>query len=139
MKEIVKKVFVTSSDNTLLQLFRYTFVGGFAFLVDFGLLYILTEFAGFHYLLSATISFVAGLVVNYLLSKIWVFTRSTYSNNKVEFLLFAVIGVVGLLINNACLWLLSSVVGLWYMLSKVITTVITYLWNFFARKYLLFK
>lgn len=139
MKDIIRKAFVSSSDNTLLQLFRYTFVGGFAFIVDFGLLYVLTEFAGFHYLVSATLSFVAGLVVNYLLSKVWVFTQSTYSNKRVEFLLFAVIGVIGLGINNVSIWFLSDVIGLWYMLSKAITTVVTYLWNFFARKYILFN
>lgn len=139
MKDLIRKAFVSSTDNTLLQLFRYTFVGGFAFIVDFGLLYVLTEFAGFHYLVSATLSFVVGLVVNYLLSKVWVFTQSTYSNKRVEFLLFAVIGVIGLGINNVSIWFLSDVIGLWYMLSKAITTVVTYLWNFFARKYILFN
>lgn len=139
MQRIIEKLLVSSSNNTLLQLFRYTFVGGFAFVVDFGLLYTLTEFGDLHYLLSATISFVAGLVVNYVLSKLWVFTQSTYSNKRVEFLLFAIIGVIGLLINNVSIWLLSDVLGLWYMLSKAITTIVTYLWNFFARKYLLFN
>jgi len=139
MKSFISKLFVAASENTLLQLFRYTIVGGFAFVVDFGLLYILTEFGGFHYLLSATISFVAGLVMNYVLSKLWVFTHSLYTNKRVEFLLFAAIGVVGLMINNVSMWLLSDVIGLWYMLSKAITTVVTYLWNFFARKLMLFK
>lgn len=139
MRSFINKLLVAKSNNTLLQLFRYTFVGGFAFLVDFGLLYVLTEYAHFHYLVSATISFIAGLVVNYLLSTAWVFTRSSFQNKKVEFLLFAAIGVVGLLINNLCLWLLSSVIGIWYMISKIITTVVTYLWNFFARKFILFK
>lgn len=37
------------------------------------------------------------------------------------------------------MWLLSDILGLWYMLSKAVTTVVTYLWNFFARKYLLFS
>lgn len=139
MKYFIDKLFISSSNNTLLQLFRYTFVGGFAFVVDFGLLYVLTEFGGLHYLLSATISFVAGLVVNYVLSKLWVFTQSTYSNKRMEFLLFAVIGVIGLGINNVSIWLLSDVLGLWYIFSKAITTIATYLWNFFARKYLLFN
>lgn len=56
-----KKIFYGASDNLLIQFVRYFFVGGFAFIVDFGLLYILTEYAGLHYLLSATLSFIAGL------------------------------------------------------------------------------
>ena len=62
-----KKIFYGASDNLLIQFVRYFFVGGFAFIVDFGLLYILTEYAGLHYLLSATLSFIAGLVVNYII------------------------------------------------------------------------
>ena len=48
-----KKIFYGASDNPLIQFVRYFFVGGFAFIIDFGLLYILTEYAGLHYLLSA--------------------------------------------------------------------------------------
>ena len=70
-----KKIFYGASDNLLIQFVRYFFVGGFAFIIDFGLLYILTEYAGLHYLLSATLSFIAGLVVNYIISCIWVFNN----------------------------------------------------------------
>ena len=114
-------------------------MGGIAFIVDFSLLYALTEYLNLHYLTSATISFVAGLFVNYLLSKIWVFSDSKFSSKKVEFVLFAVIGVVGLAINDLMIWIFSDLLCLWYMLSKVIATVVTYLWNFFARKYLVFS
>ena len=89
-----KKIFYGASDNLLIQFVRYFFVGGFAFIVDFGLLYILTEYAGLHYLLSATLSFIAGLVVNYIISCIWVFNNSKFRNRIVEFLFFAAIGVV---------------------------------------------
>lgn len=139
IKESLKGLFLHKSNNIFLQLFRYTFVGGFAFVVDFGLLYILTEYAHLHYLLSATISFLVGLIVNYIISVIWVFSKSVYSNKAVEFLLFTGVGVIGLGINNVCLWLLSDVFMVWYMYSKVLTTVITYLWNFFARKFILFN
>ena len=81
-----KKIFYGASDNLLIQFVRYFFVGGFAFIVDFGLLYILTEYAGLHYLLSATLSFIAGLVVNYIISCIWVFNNSKFRNRIVEFL-----------------------------------------------------
>lgn len=46
--------------NTFLRLFRYKFVGGFAFLVDFRSLYILTEYFNIHYFVSAGIAFLIG-------------------------------------------------------------------------------
>ena len=70
---LFRRLFVLPTDNLLLQLMRYTFVGGVAFVVDFALLYILTEYCHFYYIASATISFIAGLLVNFIISILWVF------------------------------------------------------------------
>jgi putative flippase GtrA len=131
-------LFKGKTDKTFLQLFRYTFVGGFAFIVDFALLYVLTDYLYIHYLTSAAISFIAGLVVNYILSKIWVFNKSSYKNRWVEFLVFALIGIVGLLFTEILMWFFTSALSIYYILSKIATTVIVYLWNFFARKIIIF-
>ena len=137
--DLFHKLFYGSTDKLLVQFVRYFFVGGFAFVVDFGLLYILTEYAGLHYLLSATLSFIAGLLVNYIISCLWVFNGSKFKNRLVEFLFFAAIGVVGLALNDALIWLFTDCIGTHYMFSKIVAAAIVYLWNFFARKYLVFK
>jgi putative flippase GtrA len=127
------------TNSTLLQLFRYTFVGGFAFLIDFGTLIILTECFHINYLVSAAIGFTFGLVVNYLLSIRWVFNRRAYDNRILEFLLFGLIGIIGLGLNELFIWILTDLLVIYYVLSKIITTIIVYLWNFFARKVFLFN
>ena len=136
---LFKRLFYGTTDRLLVQFVRYFFVGGFAFVVDFGLLYILTEYAGLHYLLSATLSFISGLLVNYVISCIWVFSNSKFKNRLVEFLFFAAIGVVGLLLNDVLIWLFTDCIGTHYMFSKIVAAAIVYLWNFFARKYLVFR
>lgn len=136
---LFKRLFYGTTDRLLVQFVRYFFVGGFAFVVDFGLLYILTEYAGLHYLLSATLSFISGLLVNYIISCIWVFSNSKFKSRLVEFLFFAAIGVVGLLLNDALIWLFTDCIGTHYMFSKIVAAAIVYLWNFFARKYLVFR
>ena len=137
--DLFHKLFYGSTDKLLVQFVRYFFVGGFAFVVDFGLLYILTEYAGLHYLLSATLSFIAGLLVNYIISCLWVFSGSKFKNRLVEFLFFAAIGVVGLALNDALIWLFTDCIGTHYMFSKIVAAAMVYLWNFFARKYLVFR
>ena len=127
------------TNNVFLQLFRYTFVGGFAFVIDFGLLYVLTDYVGLHYLLSACLAFLAGLIVNYIISNIWVFSTTSIKNKKIEFLIFAIIGIIGLGLTELLMWLFTSGLSIHYMGSKVITTAIVYFWNFFARKYIIFK
>lgn len=139
MKEWLDKLFKAPTESTFIQLFRYGFVGGLAFLVDYGTMVLLTEFAGMHYLLAATISFILGLITNYLLCITWVFNQHKLNNRWVEFLLFAFIGVVGLGLNDAIMFLCTERCGIHYTLSKIIATAIVFFWNFLARKLILFK
>lgn len=139
MKQLLNKLFVEPTNNTFLQLFRYGFVGGAAFLVDYGSLFLFTEFVHLPYLWSAAIAFIFGLVANYLLSISWVFQRQGNISAWGEFLFFAVIGVVGLAFNELIMYMCTDKVGIHYMLSKLISTAIVFFWNFFARKYLLFN
>jgi putative flippase GtrA len=139
LSSIADSVFRGKTDNTFLQLIRYTFVGGFAFLIDFGTLFMLTEYLDFHYLLSAGIAFTLGLVTNYLISIRWVFATRNFSNRKLEFIMFMVIGLVGLGLNELFIWIFTDLFAIYYLLSKILTTMLVYLWNFFARKMILFS
>lgn len=121
------------------QLLRYAVVGGIAFVVDYGSLWLLTEFVGLHHLVSAAIAFVLGLVCNYLISTAWVFGESKVGNRWLEFAAFAIIGLVGLGLNELIIYLCTDVCGIHYMLSKMVSTVLVFFWNFFARRFILFK
>lgn len=136
---IIAKLLINETSNWFAQLFRYIIVGGIAFLVDYGLLFSLTEFLHFHYLLSATISFIAGLLVNYTISTCWIFRHSKLDNRLMEFIIYSLIGVIGLLINNAMLYLLTDYFHVHYMYSKLIAAAIVMGWNFVGRKIILFK
>lgn len=135
----IQSIFAGKTDSLLIQLLRYTIVGGFAFIVDIGTLYILTEYFNVYYLLSACIAFILGLIINYILSVKWVFKHRAMNNRKLEFLLFTLIGIFGLMLNEFFLWIFTDILLIYYLLSKIITVAIVYLWNFFARKILLFN
>ncbi|HOU30360.1 MAG TPA: GtrA family protein [Bacteroidales bacterium] len=137
--KVRKALFTEKTESTVVQLFRYTFVGGLAFIVDFGTLFILTEYLNLFYLISAGIAFILGLITNYALSVNWVFSNRTLDSKGMEFFLFTVIGLIGLGLNELLLWTLTDLLSIYYLFSKIITAIIIYLWNFFARKYLLFN
>jgi len=132
-------LFKGKNSSTLLQLVRYTFVGGVAFMVDFGCLFFLTEFLHIHYLTSAGIAFIFGLIVNYILSIKWVFSGRAMDSRLMEFLIFSMIGLVGLGLNELFIWTLTDILDIYYLLSKIITATVVYFWNFFARKVILFN
>jgi len=121
------------------EFIRYFIASAIALVVDAGSLYLLTDVAGLPYLYSGAIAFILGLTIIYVLSVTWVFDRRVLRDPKAEFLLFAVIGIVGLGINEAVLWVATDVIGLYYLISKVLSVIFVFSWNFGARKYALFR
>lgn len=126
------------SENVVRQLLLYSVVGGVAFVVDYGSLWVLTEYCHLYYLVSAAIAFILGLGVNYVLSTVFVFTQRKYDNKYLEIIIFSIVGVVGLLFNELLIYIIADCLGLHYMIGKIVSTIVVFFWNFFARKYLLF-
>lgn len=136
MKKILRKILLDDTDNGLIQFIRYFFVGGIAAVVNIGCLYVFSSVLLIHYVLGNIFAFILGLLVNYFLSKRYVFTKDNSLNKYLEFLMYLIIGVLGLIFDTFMLWLFTSKVELYYMLSKVISTMLTFIWNFLARKVL---
>ena len=61
------------------------------------------------------------------------------SNGSLEFLVFSVIGVVGLGFNEAMMWSMHELLHLHYLTAKVVSAAVVLLWNFAARKLVLFR
>lgn len=127
-----------STNRILRQFARYVLVGGLAFVVDFTGLFLLTESLGLHYLISASIAFLLGLVTNYILCIAWIFDYRAVSNRAHEFTIFAVIGVAGLLLNNLLMFFLTEFLSFHYLISKVGAAALILILNFSLRRSLLF-
>ena len=118
----------------LAQFMKFGVVGVIAFVIDYGLLALLTELFGINYLVSATISFTASVVFNYAASMRYVFTHKEGMSRRREFVIFVVLSVIGLLINNGCMWAGVELLGVHYLLTKIVATAIVMIWNFVTRK-----
>lgn len=130
----LKGLMLSETENTVIQLFRYCFVGGIAFLADWLSVILFTEL-GAHYMLSAAIAFVIGLIVNFFLSKRFIFKKDAKKfGRRGEFIAYAVIGVIGLALTEGIMFLLTDILALHYALSKIIAAAVVLIWNFFARK-----
>lgn len=111
---------------------KYGFVSIFALAVDVGLLYLLVEYIEMSHIGAATVSFTAGLVVNYTLARSLVFKKSRLPFRR-EFLLYAFIGVIGLVLNDLIIYLLVWL-QVWYMYAKAVSVAIVFFFNFFGRR-----
>lgn len=116
------------------QIAGFGVVGVLAFLIDYGVMILLTEVFGVNYLVSTTISFIVSLIFNYLMSMRFVFAHKQGMSRGREFVLFVVFSVIGLGINNLVMWAGVSWLGFDYRLVKFVATAIVMVWNFVTRK-----
>ena len=136
---MAERLFRNPTSNISIQVFRYVIAGSLAYMVDYGLLIIFTEFFQLYYLTSSAIAFLLGSMTSYVLNVNWVFDKRTFKNRQLEILIFILIGIVGLVLNQYCLWFFTEGLNLHYLHSKIIATIVVFVLNFFARKYILFR
>lgn len=116
------------------QFMKFGIVGVIAFVIDYGVMIFLTEVFGVPYLISTTISFVVSVIFNYFASMRFVFKRKDDMSRRREFIIFIVLSVCGLGINDFLMWLMVDSLYIDYRLSKIVVTVVVAVWNFVTRK-----
>ena len=116
------------------QIMRFGIVGVIAFVIDYGMLLVLTEVAGVHYLISSAIAFLVSVIFNYIMSVTFVFETDKNRSKGAEFGLFAIMSAGGLGINQLMMWLLSDLMFIPYQLSKFLATAVVMVYNFITRK-----
>jgi putative flippase GtrA len=83
--------------------------------------------------LASALGFLAGLLVNYLLSHHWVF-RSRRRHLETAFK-FLVIAGAGLALNTGLMQIAISMAGIHYLLAQVLATAVVLLWNFAGNRF----
>lgn len=128
----------TKGSRLFKQLIKFGLVGGLAFLIDYGIMVFLTEIFKIPSLISAAVSFTVSVIFNYVASIRWVFDVDKEKNSKAEELIvFIILSVIGLGINELIMWILGKRFGIHYMISKIVATVIVMCYNFVTRKFFL--
>lgn len=118
----------------IIQFMRYFWVALIGLGVDFGTLIVATEWLLLPYIYSAALGFTLGLVVNFVLSERFVFKSPSIPNPIVRFALYAFIGLIGMALLLVLMWSLVELLAISYVVAKVISTIIVYMWNFLARR-----
>lgn len=133
---------VTSGETAVARLravtrhsgFRYLVVGGSAFLVDLGLVALLHEGVGMAVWLASGIGFVLSFAYTYLVQRLAF--RSTAAHGGAV-LRYSVLAAVNTVATAVIVQVLSTTVIAWVG-GKVVATVVTTVWNYFAYRYWVF-
>lgn len=119
------------------QIMKFGVVGALAFLIDYGILMLLSQVLGMDPVIAAGISFCISVVFNYVASMRFVFTHKEGMSKRREFAIFIVLSVIGLGINEACMLAGTAAFGsgaLAVTATKVVATAVVMVWNFVSRK-----
>jgi putative flippase GtrA len=127
-----------NEDSLIILILRSILSSGSATGVDFLLLIFLVEVVNIHYLIAASLSFVAGTTITYIFSTSWIFSKRSLKNKKTEYTLYIFIGVIGVGLNALLMWLFTEMFHFHYILSKAVSGSMVFFYNFFVRKRLLF-
>lgn len=119
--------------ETMLQIIKFGIVGVIAAIVDVGVLVILKEFLSLDVLICSAVSFSVSVVINYLLSMAFVF-KSKDENKIREFIIFILLSIGGLGLNQLILWIGVNFTTIYYLVIKILAMIIVPVYNFVTRK-----
>jgi len=136
---LLKKLFLQHTDHVIVQLFRYSFVGGTASLVDFGSFFLLVKIIGLNYIVAVFFSFTLGTLTNFALCNIFIFQRRTLSLLQACFRHY-LSSLGGLVTNWAVMISLIEWLGFRHVLwAKLIAMAVAFGVNFLLIKYFAFN
>lgn len=118
----------------MLQFCKFGFVGILSVMVDYVVLFTLVELFGADYLKASAISYTFSVIVNYVLSMRYVFHGREDLSKAKEVSIFFFLSLVGLLLNQAIMWVAVDMAGMYYGLAKPMATFMVTWYNFISRK-----
>ena len=107
----------------------FVLVGGFCLALNTAALWVLTSGIGLHYMLSTILAFFAITPLGFLMNKVLTFrTRREYA--PIELPRYFTAMAASFAANIALMYLLVSVLGVWYLAASLIVAVLLVSLNF---------
>lgn len=127
-----------TTSKALTRFLKSTSVGVSTFLFDLLLLFIFIDVFAIHHVLAAGIAFLIAVSINYLISRRFVFPGSERSA-ATTYVFFLGIAGMGFLLVTSLMYLCVDILGLHYVVSRVVIAAVVGCWNYFLNLYWNFK
>jgi putative flippase GtrA len=122
----------------LVKFFKYGIGGGLAFIITFSLTYFLTEKIRIYYLISAILGYFAGFLINFIFQAFITFQTKTefYFQRFLKFVFFQIFGLV---VYSLSLAFFTEILNIYYLISLILSSGLTYILNFYLAKAFVFN
>ena len=119
------------------RVFKFGIVGLFGIVVNLGVLYLLVSFSNLDKDLASPMAIELSILNNFIWNDFWTFKAGPshkLSNRWHRLVSFHAVSVGGLVINMGILYLLTSVGGVYYLISNLIGIMVGFGWNFMVNR-----
>lgn len=117
---------------------KYAGVGVSTFLFDLLLLFILIDFFHVHHVVAAGLAFLIAVSCNFLISRRLVFKGTERAAGK-SYAAFILIAGCGLVFVSGLMYVAVDIIGLHYLVSRILIAGVVGMWNYLMNLYLNFK
>lgn len=117
---------------------RFLLSGGTAALTDYATFLVMFYVLGTTIVVANVTSFLAGLVVSFLLNKKWVFKGGQAKSTRTQTVLYVSLAFLNLFITSIAIEYLHEI-GVAAAIAKFILIGVVAVWNYFIFKKLIFK
>jgi putative flippase GtrA len=118
-----------TGDLLLWKFFKFCIVGFSGMVVDFGTTWLLKERVGINKYIANSTGFILAATSNYYFNRLWTF-QSTDSHIGKQYVIFILISLIGLGINNLVVYVFTEKFRLNFYLSKLFAVGAVTIWNF---------
>jgi len=114
------------------QFIKFTGIGVIGTAVQYAVLLFFATFLHVSPIISTSLGFIAGALVNYTLNYLFVFI----SNKKHTFALprFLLVALCGLILNGIFVWFGINLFDLHYLVAQILSSAVILIWNFTMHK-----
>ena len=117
---------------------RFGIVGVANTCLDVAAFWLLARTLGTPLLVANSLSDTAGIVNSFILNRLWTFRGIAFRDRAgVQLPRFLLVSLVGLAVANLSLWFFAQLLPV--MTAKLLSVAVTFAWNFFSSKRLVFR
>ena len=148
----MKDSFFDKNKKLIFEFLRYAVVGGISAVIDMGvnfvmLFYVLGGTKDDRGLVAISVAagFIVGLLVNFILSNIFVFNKEEQKEKgrtTKAFLIYALVGVIGFGLTEALTIAGTHFIGdggIWYLVLTCFVKGVVLVWNYVGRKIFVYR
>jgi dolichol-phosphate mannosyltransferase len=127
----------TKIRENIIKMIQFGIVGGLMIILNVEILYILTNFLGIYYIISAILSYLLLTALSFSLNEKWTFnsvTHHAHENPWHRLATYYLVSISGMNLNIIILFLLTEFGNVYYLYSSIIASLLVFFWNFSLNK-----